>query len=91
MKTKKTKLLSTCCGASITYSEIAPDFIGDKKPKIGTAYCICTKCKEPCNIYTKERRVWKINPETRIIPNKKKRLTKLSPRELKRIKQEEDF
>jgi hypothetical protein len=88
---RKSKLLSTCCGAPTTFSEIVPDFIGDKQPKIGTAYCICTKCKQPCNVYSKERRTWAINPKTRVIPNKKKRITKLSPRDLKRIKQEEDF
>lgn len=91
MKNKKGKLLSICCNAPTKYSEILPDFIGDNKPKTGNSYCICSKCGEACSVYLKQRKTWDINPQTKIIPNKKRRLTKLSPQELKKIKQEEDF
>lgn len=49
---KKSNLKSTCCKAEVKYSDIATDFVGDKSETmtIGTCYCICSKCGEPCNI-----------------------------------------
>jgi hypothetical protein len=87
-KNKPSTLRSTCCGAEIT-SITSPDEID----KIGcTCYCVCTKCGEPCDIYSKPRAVWNINPKTRIVPNKKKKdWNKLSKQEVKKYLQEEDF
>jgi len=40
----------------------------------------------------KLRKIWKINPKTRIVPNKKRKSTaKLSQKEIQRIRLEEDF
>ena len=94
MAKKKSNLKSVCCNAEIKYSEIAPDFVRDNPQTmtVGTVSCLCTKCGEPCNIYLKKRKTWKINPKTRIIPNKKKKSsTKLTTKELKEIKENEDF
>ena len=68
MKKIKSNLKSVCCGAEIKFSEFAPDFIGDNPQTmtIGTVSCLCTECGEPCNIYIKNRRTWKINPVTKI-------------------------
>jgi hypothetical protein len=66
MEKIKNKIISECCRAKIRYSDPAPDFIGDKKPLIGTCYIICTKCNKPCNLYIPIRRTWKINPSTKI-------------------------
>ena len=71
-KKNKSTLKSACCKAELKYSSPAPDFIGEKEPTIGTCYCICSKCGEPCNIISDERKTWKINPKTRVVPNKKK-------------------
>ena len=71
MKNKR-KDKSLCCGAPVTVDWGTPNFIGDKNPIIGTANFICTECNEPCDILPKPRRTWKINPATRIKPNKKK-------------------
>jgi len=94
MKNKKSVLVSTCCKAPIVYSNPAPDFIGDKEEDmvIGTCCCLCSKCQEPCNIMSIERKFWTRNPVTQIIPNKKKKSsTKLTPKELKEIHKNEDF
>ena len=69
---KKSTLRSNCCNAEVKYSDPAPDFLGDKHPKIGTCYCICSKCSEPCNVHSNQRKIWVRNPKTRIVPNKKK-------------------
>jgi len=86
------KELSACCRAKIRFSDPSPDFIGDKHPIIGTCYCICTKCNEPCNFYVPVRKTWARNPKTQVIPNKKKKVsTKLTPAELKELHKNEDF
>jgi len=94
MGKKKSNLKSECCKVEVRYSDCAPDFIGDdpKTMQIGTCCCICSKCNQPCNIYVPIRKTWKINPQTKIIPNKKKKLsTKLSAKELKEIHKNEDI
>ena len=92
MGKKKSKIKSACCKAPIISSEPAPDFIGDKNPSVGTCCCICTKCNKPCNFYIPIRRTWTRNPVEQIIPSKKKKSsTKLTPKELNEIHQNEDF
>lgn len=89
---KKSTLKSVCCKAELKYSSPAPDFFGEKGLTIGTCYCICSKCGEPCNIMVDERRTWAINPKTRVVPNKKKKNDKLfTDKELKKFRNEEDF
>jgi hypothetical protein len=70
----KSKLKSVCCKADITYSDPAPDFIGDKNLTIGTCSCICSKCGEPCNLMINERRTWTRNPKTQILKDKRKKI-----------------
>jgi hypothetical protein len=94
MKKKKSNIKSTCCKATIRFSDFTPDFVGEdpKTMKIGTCQCICTKCNEPCTIYVTVRKIWRRNPKTQIIPNKKiKKSTKLTAKELKEIHKNEDF
>ena len=38
---------------------------------------ICQKCKKACNVYSVQRKVWTINPKTRIKPNKRKMFSDL--------------
>jgi hypothetical protein len=75
MKKKKSSLRSTCCDAEVKYSDPAPDFIGDKHPRIGTVYCICSKCGEPCNIMSIQRRTWTRSPVTQVLKDKRKKIT----------------
>ncbi len=88
----KTQYKSQCCNAKTTYSEMITDFIGEKKPLIGTITCICSKCKKPCAILIVERKKWEKNPATQIIPNKKEKIKRLfTEKELKKFREEEDF
>lgn len=41
-----------------------------------TMYYICLKCGEPCDTFLVERKTWQINPRTRVVPNKRKKLNK---------------
>jgi hypothetical protein len=87
MAKKKSNLKSTCCKSEIKYSDFAPDFIGDnpKTMKIGTVSCLCTKCGEPCNIYLKNRKTWKINPATKVKGDER---AKIKEKEIKKQIQE---
>jgi len=71
-------LRSVCCNAKITYSDISADFIGDDPATmyVGTAYCICTKCHQPCNVITNKRKTWAINPRTRVKQDERKKIRK---------------
>jgi len=84
----KNNYKSKCCGAKVRV-HTSPDEID----KIGcTMYHICTDCGKPCDIIIKERHTWKINPKTRIVPNKKEKNKKLfTDKELKDFRMEEDF
>ena len=91
-KKKKSNLRSTCCKAEIKYSEAVPDFIGDDKNSVRTCYCICSKCGEPCNIYSVERKTWEINPKTRVVPSKKKKNDRMfTQKEISHFWKDEDF
>lgn len=93
-KRKKSKRLSACCRAEITYSDIASDFIGDdsKTMTVGTCYFICTKCNQPCNIYIPIRKVWKKNPVTKVIRSKREeKEIKLTKKEIEYYRLNEDF
>lgn len=82
MKNKKRKKSerSKCCGAKVKV-------IGKT-----TLHYQCLKCKKPCDVYFVQRKFWKINPSTKIIPNKKRRKSiKLTPKELREIHRNEDF
>jgi hypothetical protein len=77
-KEKMNKLKSTCCKAEVKFSNSSPDFFGDKSETmtIGTCYCICSKCGEPCNIMSVERKLWKRNPKTQIKKDKRNKIHK---------------
>lgn len=66
MSKKKKPLKSKCCNADVNVKGME-DF-----DQVCTMYSECTKCHLPCDIIIKERRTWKINPKTRVVPNKKK-------------------
>ena len=88
MGKKKNNYKSKCCGAKVrVHSE--PDDID----KLGcTMYHVCTECNQPCDVISKERRVWTINPKTQVVPDKREKKKKLfTDKELKRFHQEEDF
>jgi hypothetical protein len=93
MKKKKNNLKSTCCNAEIDI-DMAPDFIGDN-PKtmiIGTCCYLCSKCNKPCDVYLKERKTWTRNPKTQILgDNRGKVKEKLTKKEIKEIRRNEDF
>ena len=75
-KHKRVKEISNCCGAPAKVYT-SPDDID----KLGcTMYYVCTECGEPCNIIFKQRKTWKINPKTRITPNKKLAIPKIKER-----------
>ena len=63
MNEKKSKIKSSCCKAKVR-------LIGKNNPITNngkvTCYLICTKCNKPCDIYTPIRKIWKINPVTKI-------------------------
>lgn len=89
---KKNKLStpkSKCCYAEIKIGGLG-DFHGEDRPC--TIYYMCTKCGKACDVIIMPRRTWKRNPKTQIVPNKKKKKsTKLTPKELKEIHRNEDF
>lgn len=64
---------SKCCSAKVKV-HIEKDFIGDnsKTQRIGTCYYVCTKCNCACDIIIPIRKTFKMNPKTRVQPNKKK-------------------
>lgn len=69
MKKHKSQLRSNCCNANVKVGGME-DFEGDKKAC--TMYHVCTKCNNACDVHANPRKVWTINPETRIVPNKRK-------------------
>lgn len=85
-KKNKSIYKSRCCNSNVKTVSV-PDEID----KIGcTMYCVCVKCNKPCDIYIPERKTWKINPKTRIVPNKKKDRI-FTDAECKKFRDEEDF
>jgi len=88
MAKTKNKIKSSCCHASVRYSDPAPDFIGDnsKTMQVGTCYCICSKCNQPCNMYIPIRRTWIKNPKTQIQKDKREKTKrKETNKEIKEI------
>jgi L-lactate utilization protein LutB len=54
--------------------------------RVGTCYCICSKCNQPCNIFIPIRKTWKINPSTKVKRDKReKQRTKEVDKEIKEI------
>jgi L-lactate utilization protein LutB len=87
MKKKINNLKSICCGAEAKV-DMSPDFIGDnpKTMQIGTYCYVCTKCSQPCDIYSKERKLWNRNPATKIEKDKRSKLKeKLTKKEIREI------
>lgn len=88
-KNNSCKFKSSCCNAKVIICGIG-DF--DDKDTICTMHYECKECHMDCDVHIDERRFWTRNPKTQIIPNKKKKTsTKLTPKELKEIHQQEDF
>jgi hypothetical protein len=86
MSNKKKPLKSKCCNADVRIEGM------DDFDQTCTMYHECTKCGNPCDVIIKVRKLWAINPKTRIVPNKKKKNDKLfTDKELKKFREEEDF
>ena len=84
---------SKCCNAKVRVI-MSKDFFGDdpNTQKMGTCHYECTKCHKDCDIFYVQRRTWKINPKTRIRPNKKKKdWNKLTKKEIEHMRKWEDF
>jgi len=79
---KKKSFKSKCCNADVRVEGM------DDFDKQCTMYHVCTKCNNPCDVIIKTRRIWAINPKTRIVPNKKRLFT---DKELRKLRSEEDF
>ena len=93
MKNKKNNLKSNCCNADIK-TDIAPDFLGDNPEtmQIGTCCYICKKCNNACDVHVNERKVWKINPVTKIKGDERGKFReKLTKKEIEEIRKNEDF
>jgi hypothetical protein len=60
MKNNQVSERSSCCNAKV------------KVVGRTTLHYECLKCHQPCDVIFRERKVWRINPATRIVPNKKK-------------------
>jgi hypothetical protein len=87
-KKNKSTLKSNCCNAIVKIEE-GTDF-GKGKDYEGTYYYSCTECKQPCDVHADERKVWTINPKTRVVPNKKKD-RKFTDAECRKFRDEGDF
>jgi hypothetical protein len=71
---------SKCCGAKI------------KVVGRTALHYECLKCKEPCDIYIKERKIWARNPKTQILGDKRaKTKNKLTKKEVEDFRKNEDF
>lgn len=82
----KSGLKSNCCNATAKADAYIAD---DTNQVVETMYFRCTECGEACDVHSNERKVWKINPETRIIPNKRRK--ELTDREVRDYLLNEDF
>jgi len=60
MKNKKSNLKSNCCNAGVRVEGM------DDFDNACTMYHVCNYCNKPCDIHANERKVWKINPVTKI-------------------------
>jgi hypothetical protein len=63
---KKSNLKSICCN-----KEVRVEGMNDFNKQC-TMYHVCTYCNKPCDVTVKVRKIWTINPSTKVIPNKKK-------------------
>jgi hypothetical protein len=83
MKNNQVSERSQCCNAKVRVV-MSKDFFGDnpKTQIIGTCYYVCKKCGKACDVIFRARKTWTINPATRIAPNKKRQLKKLTKREI---------
>ena len=48
-------------------------------------YHLCTRCHQKCDVFHVERKIWEINPRTRIVPNKKHKENQRERNELRRL------
>jgi hypothetical protein len=85
----KSQLVSNCCNAEIKVGGCA-DFEGDKSAC--TQYYVCTKCDNACDTHLNVRKVWKINPSTKVKGDKRGKVTeKLTKKEIEFYRKNEDF
>jgi translation initiation factor 1 (eIF-1/SUI1) len=87
-KKNKNNLISNCCNAR-TEVVCSPDDID----KIGcTMYHKCLKCNCACDVHSNKRRVWIINPSTKVKGDKRAKIKNgLTKKEINEIRLTEDF
>jgi len=86
MKKKKLTGISNCCSRAIRIQGV------DDFDNQCTMYYACTYCNKPCDVIIPIRKTWAISPVEKVVPNKKKKKsTKLSQKEIKKILLSEDF
>jgi len=64
---------SDCCLAKVR-------IVGATEP-----HYVCYKCKQICHIIMKVRQEWGLNPSTRVVPIKKRKRIKLTPKDEREI------
>jgi hypothetical protein len=90
MGKKKSKYKSNCCNAPIKVGEGIGDF--SEKDKACTLYAVCSKCGSPCDIKSNTRKVWTINPSTKIKKDERKKFKdKLTKKDIENYRKNEDF
>jgi hypothetical protein len=90
MGKRKSKLKSNCCNAPIKVGEGIGDF--SEKDKACTLYAVCSKCNKPCDIKSDTRKVWTINPSTKVKKDDRKKFKdKLTKTEIENYRKNEDF
>jgi len=87
MGKKKSKLKSKCCNADVRISGI-----DDFENHICTLSHYCMKCGNPCDIKSAVRKVWTINPSTKVKKDERKKFEdKLTKKEVENYRKNEDF
>ena len=80
MAKKKSNLKSQCCNATVRIEGM------DDFDKQCTMYHVCTYCNKPCDIIVKVRKMWRINPVTKVKrDDREKQKRKQSEKEIEEI------
>jgi ABC-type proline/glycine betaine transport system substrate-binding protein len=80
-KKSKGQLKSVCCNANVQVYHVDTSL-----------WYTCKKCKEACKVYLKERKIWTINPTTKIKKDERKKFKdKLTKKDIENYRKNEDF
>jgi hypothetical protein len=86
MKKKTNNFKSQCCQAPVVLKDSTPREEGSTI--VVTMYFVCKKCNKPCNIIFPVRKVWDINPKTKVKNSKKNQTKKPTKKEIERLIEE---